>query len=282
MLMTSQDIDPQAILDAIVRRQQAPETACAYLGTDPSEIRADLESLDQHWLETVRVSASTDGRILGAAVIEWDQELDRSWVYGPWMEEGTWLTAGPSLLSAVTAQAPVADHEMYADVRNHGIAQLALDSGWQTGEANFEYLRATPAPSGAPGARPATRADEPALRALHEREFPGTYASASELLDADSRYSTLVFAPEGTVLGYIASQLHSESTVYVDFLAVHPSARRSGIGERLINGAQERSGRDMVALTVDENRPAARAFYASIGFELSASTRPYRLRSSSQ
>ena len=80
MLMTSQDIDPEAILDAIVRRQQAPETACAYLGTDPSEIRADLESLDQHWLETVRVSASTAGRILGAAVIEWDQELDRSWV----------------------------------------------------------------------------------------------------------------------------------------------------------------------------------------------------------
>ena len=98
MLMTSQDIDPQAILDAIVRQQQAPETACAYLGTDPSEIRADLESLDQHWLETVRVSASTDGRILGAAVIEWDQELDRSWVYGPWMEEGTWLTAGPFAL----------------------------------------------------------------------------------------------------------------------------------------------------------------------------------------
>lgn len=280
MLMTSQDIDPQAVLDFIVRQQQSPETACAYLGTEPSEIRGDLEELDQHWLETVRVSVAADGGIVGAAVIEWDQELDRSWVHGPWMEQDAWLTAGPSLLAAVTAQAPVAGHEMYADVSNHGMAQLARRCGWQAGEANFEYLRATPAPSGAPGTRPATSADELAIRALHEREFPGTYASASELLDPDSRYSTLVVAPEGTVLGYVASQLQSESAVYVDFLAVHPDARRSGVGERLINGAHESSGRDMIALTVDENRPAARAFYASTGFESMATTRPYRLRRS--
>lgn len=280
MLMTSQDIDHQAVLDFIVHQQQSPETACAYLGTDSSDIRGDLEGLDQHWLETVRVFVSADGRILGAAVIEWDEELDRSWVHGPWVEMDAWLTAGPSLLAAVTAQAPVANHEMYADVGNDGMARLADHCGWQAGEANFEYRRASPAPDRAPasGTRPATSADEPALRALHDHEFPGTYASASELLDPGSSYSTLVIAPEGTVLGYVASQLQGDSTVYVDFVAVHPDARRRGIGERLINGAQERSGRNTIALTVDENHPAARAFYASTGFELTAATRPYRLR----
>ncbi|MGP9536608.1 GNAT family N-acetyltransferase [Brachybacterium sp. AOP43-C2-M15] len=284
MLMTSADIDHQAVLDFIVHQQQCPETACAYLGTDASDIRGDLEELDQHWLETVRVSVSADGRILGAAVIEWDEELDRSWVHGPWVEEDAWPTAGPSLLAAVTAQAPVSAHEMYADVSNRGMAQLADECGWQAGETNFEYLRTTPAPAGAsaPGIRPVTSADEPAVRALHDQEFPGTYASASELLDPDSRYSTLVFAPEGTVLGYVASQLQTDSTVYVDFVAVDPDARRKGIGERLINGAHESSGRDRIALTVDENRPAARAFYAFLGFELTATTRPYRLRPQSR
>lgn len=280
MLMTSQDIDPQAVLDFIVRQQQSPETACGYLGTDPSGIREDLEELDQHWLETLRASVSADGRIIGAAVIEWDEGLDRSWVHGPWVEKDAQRTAGPTLLAAMLAQAPVGGHEMYADVGNDGMAWLADHCRWQAGEANFEYLRRSPAPAdaGVPGIRPATSADEPAVRELHDHEFPGTYASASELLDPDSRYTTEVIASEGTVLGYVASQPQDESTVYVDFVAVHPDARRSGIGERLINGAHQRSGRDKVALTVDENRPAARAFYDSTGFELTATTRPYRLR----
>lgn len=69
--------------------------------------------------------------------------------------------------------------------------------------------------------------------------------------------------------------------MYVDFVAVHPEARRAGVGARLINGAQQDSGRERIALTVDENRPAARAFYASTGFKLKAATRPYRRRQQS-
>ncbi|MGO1808909.1 MAG: GNAT family N-acetyltransferase [Micrococcaceae bacterium] len=283
MLMTSQDLDPHAVLEFIVRQQQSLEAACAYLGTEPSGIRADLEELDQHWLETVRVSASADGRIVGAVVIEWDEEMGRSWVHGPWVEKDAWRSESPSLLAAATAQAPVGNHEMYADVGHDGMAWLAAHCGWRSGEANFEYVRSSRVPDGAPapGTRPATSADEAAIQELHDREFPGTYASASELIDPDSRYSTLVIAPEGKVLGYVASRMQDESTVYVDFVAVHPEARRAGVGARLINGAQQDSGRERIALTVDENRPAARAFYASTGFKLKAATRPYRRRQQS-
>jgi ribosomal protein S18 acetylase RimI-like enzyme len=270
------------VLELIVRHQQSPETACAYLGTDPEEIRGDLEELDQHWLETVRVAVAEDGRILGAAVIEWDADLDRSWVHGPWVEAEAWREQGPALLAAVTEQAPVAHHEMYADLAHEGMAWLADRCGWQAGEGNVELARTAPAPTGAldPGLRLAGDADEAAVRELHEREFPGTYADAAELLDPGSRYSTWVLAPEGEVLGYVAFQRQEESTAYVDFLAVHPEARRSGIGQRLIDGAHQVSGRERVALTVDEHRPGARAFYQSLGFEVAAETRPYRLRRS--
>lgn len=280
MLMTSQDIDPQAVLGFIVRRQQTPETACAYLGTDPSEIRADLEGLDQHWLETVRISASADGRIHGAAVVEWDEELDRSWVHGPWVEEDALRTAGPELLAAVTAQAPVTAHEMYADVAHDGMAWLAQHCGWRAGEANFEYSRTSPPPAGpqASDARAATGADEPTLRELHEREFPGTYATTEQLLDPDGTYSTSVIDGERAPVGYVSWQLQGEAAVYIDFLAVHPGARRKGLGQRLIAAAQEASGRSTVALTVDEHRPDARAFYAALGFTVTAATRPYRLQ----
>lgn len=280
MITTAQGIDPQAVLQFIVLQQQDPTSACAYLGTEPEGIRRDLEGLDQHWLETVRASVSTDGRIVGAAIIEWDEEMDRSWVYGPWVDKGSWHTESPALLTAVTAQAPVGGHEMYADVAHEDLAWLAARSGWRSGEANFEYARTSRVPTAPrdPEIRPATSADEAAIQELHDHEFPGTYARTSELIDPDGRYSTLVIAPEGRVLGYVASQLHDESTVYLDFLAVRPEARRTGAGTRLINGAQNASGRERVALTVDENRPEAREFYAATDFRLGAVTRPYRQR----
>ncbi|MFC5298419.1 GNAT family N-acetyltransferase [Brachybacterium tyrofermentans] len=266
-------------MDFIVRQQQSADTACAYLGTEPSDIRGDLEALDQHWTETVRVAVSDTGRIIGAAVIEWDEGLDRSWVHGPWVGEGEWRSVSPALLEAVTTQAPVGRHEMYASVDHGEMAWLASHCGWRSGEANFEYARTSSVPTGDidPAIRPAVLADEAAIRELHDQEFPGTYARAAELVSPDGPYSTLVIAPEGKVLGYVAFQLQGESTLYLDFIAVHTDARRAGIGVTLIDGAQQSSGRERVVLTVDEHRPEARAFYASLGFELEAATRPYRM-----
>lgn len=280
MSVISENFDQQAVLDFIVRQQQSADTACAYLGTEPSDIQSDLEELDQRWTETVRVAVSDTGRIVGAAVIEWDEGLDRAWVHGPWTDESEWRSMSPALLAAVTAQAPVSNHEMYASVDHEGMVWLAAHCGWRSGEANFEYARTSPVPTGDidPAIRPAVLADEAAVRELHDREFPGTYARAAELVSPDGPYKTLVIAPEGTVLGYVAFQLQGESTLYVDFIAVHSDARRAGLGVTLVDGAQQSSGRERVALTVDEHRPEARAFYASRGFELEAATRPYRHR----
>ncbi|WP_193118520.1 GNAT family N-acetyltransferase [Brachybacterium tyrofermentans] len=279
MGIISEGFDQHAVVDFIVRQQQSVGTACAYLGTEPPDIRGDLEALDQHWTETVRVAVSDTGRIIGAAVIEWDEGMDRSWVHGPWAEDDEWQSLSPALLAAVTTQAPVGHHEMYASVDHDGMAWLASHCGWRSGEANFEYARTSSVPKVefAPGVRPAVLADEAAIQELHDQEFPGTYARAAELVSPDGPYSTLVIEPEGTVLGYVAFQLQGESTLYMDFIAVHQDARRAGIGVTLIDGAQQSSGRERVVLTVDEHRPEARAFYASLGFELEAATRPYRM-----
>lgn len=288
MPITTHGIDHQAVLAFIVEQQQSPSTACAYLGKDAEDILGDLEALDQPWTETLLVSTDDDGRFTGAAAIEWDEELGRSWVYGPWMEQDVWETDGPALLAAVTSQAPVDDHEIYADTAHWQMAELATRSGWRRGESNYEYARTTTVPAGAPDPqlRPATAEDMPGIRALHEEHFPGTYASAAELVEADSSYSTLVHIDQGmngdvegtAVRAYAAYQLQGEDTVYLDFIAVDPSARRKGIGARLISAVQQQAEREKVALTVDEHRPEAQAFYRALGFDQVASTRPYRSR----
>lgn len=278
MPITSRAIDHQAVLDFIVEQQQSPATACAYLGTDAESIKDDLKGLDQPWTETLHISTAEDGRLTGAVVIEWDEELARSWVYGPWMEQDAWVAHGPALLGTVTSLAPVGDHEMYADVAHREMAELATRCGWRHGEANFEYSRTAPVPANEPDPqiRPATAEDLPRVRALHDAEFPGTYASAVELLDRAGRYSTLVLDDGDGVRGYVAYQHQGRDGVYLDFITVDPTARRAGIGELLITAAHQCTGRQRIELTVDENRAGARAFYEALGFDQVAATRPYR------
>src|SRR5699024_7457011 len=176
--------------------------------------------------------------------------------------------------------APSTAHEWHAAAAHDGSACPAQHCGWRAGEATFELRGTSPPPAGpqASDACAATGADEPTLRELHEREFPGTYATTEQLLDPDGTYSTSVIDGERAPAGYVSWQLQGEAAVYIDFLAAYPGARRKGLGQRLIAAAQEASGRSTVALTVDEHRPDARAFYAALGFTVTAATRPYRLQ----
>jgi ribosomal protein S18 acetylase RimI-like enzyme len=278
---TSHDLDHA--LRLILEMQRDAATACAYLGDDETEIRADLEGLDQDWRKTLRVSRDAGGAVDGAALIEWDEDLDRSWVHGPWTRTGRWEQQAPSLLQTVIAQAPVGRHEIYAGIENTQMAWLAERCGWAAGEANFEYEKpvgvegsARSAPHGR--VRLATAQDLPAISALHDAEFPGTYASSADLLEGQSSNTTFVREDDGRILGYLSCQTQGESTLYVDFLAVAPDARRRGVARALLEAVPEQMGAALVTLTVDENRGDALRFYEALGFTRAAATRPYRLR----
>lgn len=281
MHATGSPEDHDAALRLIVEMQRSAATACAYLGRDEAGVREDLENLDQDWHETLRVSRGPDGRVDGAVLIEWDTELDRSWVHGPWTRQGRWEQQAPGLLDSVIAQAPVARHEMYAAVENVQMAWLAERCGWSAGEANFEYTASLDGgPSALRTAHDAVRAarpeDLPRLAELHEAEFPGTYASTSDLLEHGGSYSTFVHAEGGRVLGYLSGQMQGTDTLYVDFLAVAPEARRRGVARGLLDAAALRMGARTITLTVDEHRPDAQRVYEALGFSRTAVTRPYR------
>lgn len=281
MHATASPEDHDAALRLILELQHGAATACAYLGRDEAGIREDLENLDQDWRETLRVSRGADGRVDGAALIEWDTKLDRSWVHGPWTREGRWEQQAPGLLGSVIAQAPVDCHEMYAAVENVQMAWLAERCGWSAGEANFEYTASLDDdPSALRTAHDAVRAarpeDLPRLAELHEAEFPGTYASASGLLEQGGSYSTFVHPEGGCVRGYLSGQMQGTDTLYVDFLAVAPEARRRGVARGLLDAAAQRMGARTITLTVDEHRPDAQRVYEALDFSRTAATRPYR------
>lgn len=268
----------RAALGFIAEQQLDPATACAYVGTLSDGLEQDLDELDQPWMQTLRGCTNPSGDITGAAVIEWDEETDRSWVHGPWATRDTWDTDALPLLEAVTAQAPVHKHEMYSAVRNERMAHLAKRAGWRVGEANFEYSRESEQ-------RRVSAADFPVRRAtlddlvpvgrLHDAEFPGTYATARQLLDSAGPYTVLITERDGQILGYVAGQQQDDDT-YIDYLAVHPSGRRSGIGTALLGALEDEIPGRVTTLTVDEEHDSARRMYESVGFTLRAATRGYR------
>lgn len=273
-----QTSDREAALRFIAEQQFDPSAACAYVGALSNGLEQDLDGLDQPWMQTLRVCTSPGGEVTGAAVIEWEEEVDRSWVHGPWSTADTWDTDALPLLHSVTAQVPVRKHEMYAAIQNERLARLATRVRWCVGEANFEYSRHHEQRRDtrvATSVRRATLHNRRTVGELHDAEFPGTYANARQLLDPAGPYTVLVAERDGQILGYVAGQAQDDDT-YIDFLAVHPSDRRRGIGTTLVNAFEDEMPGHNTALTVDEHRDSARRMYEAIGFTLRASTRPYR------
>lgn len=268
---------------AFIAAQQAQTDRCiTYVGTEAPGIAAELDGIDPSWTSTARVLRDgEDGKITGVVIAEWDLELGRSWIHGPWVEgdDPAWTEAAHALLDAALAQTPagVDRHEMSGDIANTRLTALAASRGWTTSEANHLLVADASAVAAWPlderGLRPAASGDAEAIAVLHDAEFPDTYASAAQLVEGQLDGSRLVLVAvddAGRVLGYAAGAVHDDGEGYVDFVVVDPAAYRTGIGKRLVTSLTrqllDRSPLGRVALTVQERRAPARALYAHLGF----------------
>ena len=272
--------DRAGLLAFISAQQASPSTATTYLGDEPAGVEAELEGLDQPWLETARV-LTTDAGLRGAALAEWDAEVGRAWVYGPWAAPGQFDAVGEPLLRAVAAQCPpeISEFEVSGDVANTSLAALAERLGWRPSKVNHAYEVAAVAVAHWPtveGIRPATDADLPALATLHEAEFPKTYATTAQLL---TRHTTLVAERDGRVVGYAAGQLQDDGSAYIDFMAVEDRYRGHGIARGLLGELARNlvveGHTTKVHLTVDDDRAPAIALYESLGMRRAISLRGY-------
>lgn len=273
--------DRAELLAFVVAQQTSQATATAYLGDEAAGIEAELDGLDQPWLETARV-VRRDGTLTAAALAEWDTEVGRAWVHGPWVAEGPYVEVGEALVRAVAAQCPpaIVEFEFSGDVANTGTAELAAHLGWKASKVNHAYEVTADAITHWPsvdGVRLATEADLPALGALHGAEFPNTYATTDQLL---TRHTTLVVERGGEVVGYASGQLQDDGHAYIDFMAVDAGHRGLGLARGLLGelarllAASGNPGK--VHLTVEEDRAPAITLYESLGMRRALSLRGYR------
>jgi ribosomal protein S18 acetylase RimI-like enzyme len=287
-----------AVVSLIARQQADPARQITYVGTAADGIRAELDGLEPSWAGTVRVvdGAGGGGRgITGVVVVEWDDDLGRAWILGPWVEgDGqAWHRAAGELLDAALDQLPeaVLQHELSGDVANTRLAALAAQRGWAPTEANHALVAdaATVAAWGpgedGDGLRPAGSGDVASIAPLHDAEFPATYADAARLVAGQAEGARVVLvAPggdgEGGVAGYAAGQVHEDGEGFIDFVAVAPGQRGTGVGRRLVQALTRellaRSTAGRVSLTVQHHRAPARALYEQLGFRPDGTFLAYR------
>lgn len=279
--------DRTAALDFIVSSQQDPATGTAFLGEDPAGVEAELEGLEQPWLQTLRAVVA-EGRLLAAVAVEWDEEPSMAWVHGPWGTPDAVRDHGPDLVLAAVGQVPptIRRFELCGHVGNTAMAELAHRLGFAATETNLALVVDArqadawplPEPLQAVTVRPAVPADRAELARLHEPEFGEAYATVDQLL---TRHRTVVAVePHGRMLGYASGRIQDDGTAYVDFTAVDPPARRRGVGRHVVTALVRllltEGSPEQVHLTVRESRTAAQQLYLSLGMRQDAALRGYR------
>jgi ribosomal protein S18 acetylase RimI-like enzyme len=283
---------------AFIAEQQAhPDRRIWYVGTDAAGIDAELGGLEPSWETTARVLLDDTG-ISGAVIAEWDDDLGRTWILGPWVvgDGDPWMAAAASLLDAALSQLPpnVTRYEICGDIANHRLADLAATRGWTATEphhvlvADADVVAAWPAAGDGQMAslRAAAPHDIGAIAALHDVEFPDTFASATQLVNGQQDGSRVVLVADdghGGVVGYVAGEVHNDGEGFIDFVAVDPATRGAGVGRHLVMAATrrllDRSPLGRVGLTVQDHRLPARGLYQQLGFRSDGSLIAYRYRS---
>jgi ribosomal protein S18 acetylase RimI-like enzyme len=282
------------IVAFIAAQQRYPDHRIWYVGTDAAGIAAELDALEPPWATTARVLRDAT-RVTGAVITEWDDDLARAWIVGPWVlgDGDAWMAAAAALVDAALGELPptVARYEMSGDIANHRLADLAASRGWTATEPNHVLVADAGVvaawPAGRDGQMAALRAAAPydigAIAALHDAEFPDTFASATQLVDAQLDGSRVVLVADdghGGVAGYAAGEVHDDGEGFIDFVAVDPAMRGTGVGRQLVvtitRQLLERSMLGRVGLTVQDHRTPARALYERLGFRPDGSLIAYR------
>lgn len=270
--------DEAAVVAYVTAAQADPTRHVTYVGDQPATVLADL-SAAAAWRERTFVAHDGDDQPTGVLTVDVDEDLGRLWWLGPWADDAG--TARALLTAAGSVAALVHEREFAPDARNTDLGRLATELGYRPEEPSAVLVRDLArwrgedlAGSGA--VRDLEPEDRDEVARLHDHLFAGTHTRGRDLVRDDA---TAVLVVGDDPIGYVATQVQADGTLYIDFLGVDPSARGRGLGRALIAAAVTRAagaGAPSASLTVRTGNRHARALYTSLGFTQERIIAPYR------
>lgn len=285
------------LADLAARCQRDPDRYCSYVGDDTHTIAADVDDVDD-WAATTVVADDGD-RPIGWLLAESDDEIGRTWWWGPFVDRDTdWDQVADALWEH--AQAAFGDEipstsELAADSRSSLVAAFADRHGFDANEGSAclvlhaerdddhaqldRVLASAIETAGVEITTPDAAPWVEAVASLHDRLFARTHRTGADVARSSGDQTCLVALADGDVVGYVATERQHDGSLYVDFLGVDPEHRGRGIGRALVAGACRQGfggGATFAHLTVRESNHGARALYDALGFETERVLVPYR------
>lgn len=210
----------------------------AMVGEGEQTIVNDLQEFDiKLFLER------EENEVVAVMGYEYDDALQRGFLYGPWAIDQRWDELADELFDRVLAEPPVSarDIELAFNIRNERAQRFSDRHGFELVRDHFfmAYPRkgATIGPDDA--IRPMADEDRDAVMALHERCFPGTWPSAKQLLeqlDNGPDRTIFVLHEGGRLAGYHYARVdRSTGEASVENIGVDDAFRGRGFATRLLS-----------------------------------------------
>ncbi len=280
-----------AVVEFIAPLNVKAEHRIGYLGDKPEEITQEL--LEYGAIEYSFV-ARQKGELVGFLAVDVDVELDRSYLFGPFVIHDNWDEVANRLVAECLAVIPdntTAQIEMFFDRSNDNVSRLGHSLGFQTYKdvRTLRFDRSDLEKIGRGTASPVEARHHSSLVELHDRTFPNTHLPGTRMLEGlGENKACFVRAESDEVVGYIYLEVDDTTgSASLEFVGSAESARGRGIGADLVRtGLRWMFGFPSVSetwLVVDEDNAGARGLYERLGWtevhlltSMRCSGRPHR------
>ena len=258
----------------IAAQNATPESQCIHSGEGYEGILKTIQKWDDA-AEIAFAIAIQDGQLVGLLGSEFDQDLGRGWLWGPFALTQNWEELAAALLEKLLAILPpsIRRLDFFVNIANQRSYRFYLDHGFQEPESSHVYVAPRPAAPLVVSAPCSPLQPEQAgsFRVLHDTIFPQTYYTGQDILDQlDDDHQVFVCSDGPDVLGYVYAILDESAEGYVEFVGVREDRRRQGLGERLLltalNWLFDVKQVPAVGLTVSDKQTNARSLYEKVGF----------------
>jgi ribosomal protein S18 acetylase RimI-like enzyme len=266
--------DLAAVVEFIAPLNVKADHRIGYLGDRPEEIARELleyDAIDNGFM------ARRGGELVGFMAMDVDEDLGRSYLFGPWVDVAEWDEIASRLVDECIALVPdnaTKQLEMFFDIANDNVSRLGSGLGFETYK-DVRTLRfdRSDLDNVAPGtAIPVATRHHESVMELHDRTFPNTHLPGRRMLEqlGDNK-ACFVRSESDEVLGYIYLEVDDTTgSASLEFLGTAERARRRGIAADLVQtGLSWLFGFESVSevwLVVDEDNAGARRLYERLGW----------------
>jgi ribosomal protein S18 acetylase RimI-like enzyme len=270
---TSRD-DLAAVVEFIAPLNAQAEHRIGYLGDRPEEIARELlkyGAIDNGFM------VRRGDELVGFMAMDVDEDLGRSYLFGPWVDVAEWDEIASRLVDECIALVPdnaTKQLEMFFDIANDNVSRLGGGLGFETyKEVRTLRFDRSDLDNVAPGtAVPVATRHHESVMELHDRTFPNTHLPGRRMLEelGDNK-ACFVRSESDEVLGYIYLEVdNTTGSASLEFLGTAERARRRGIATDLVQaGLHWLFGFESVSetwLVVDEDNVDARRLYERLGW----------------